>query len=153
MKPIKHTAGKMQIWSGRSGENCLMTSFIISWTLVTKCYYDEQIKEDLVGRTCSVHGEMRNVHKSFVRKPEGNTLWSSGWHSCFVFRRFRVQISARMLAILTGFRRSSVLSCKCALNLATTTSFHTLINPSFTYHPFVRRYVVLSSEKASLNKQ
>jgi hypothetical protein len=31
-------------------------------------------------------------------------------------------------------------------------SFHILSNSSFIYHPFVRRYIVLVSEKESLNK-
>jgi hypothetical protein len=33
-----------------------------------------------------------------------------------------------------------------------TASFHILSNSSFTYHPFIRRYIVLIAEKASLNK-
>jgi hypothetical protein len=38
------------------------------------------------------------------------------------------------------------------LNQATSASFHTLSDSSFTYHPFIRRYVVLVTKKALLNK-
>jgi hypothetical protein len=38
------------------------------------------------------------------------------------------------------------------LNYTSTASFHILSYSSFSYHPFIRRYIVLLTEQASLNK-
>jgi hypothetical protein len=50
---------------------------------------------------------------------------------------------------------SSVHTGKCrdgTLKLGTTASFHMLSISYFTFYPFIRRCIVLSYEKASLNK-
>jgi hypothetical protein len=36
-----------------------------------KYYYGDQMQEDEMGRTCSMHGGMRNGYKILVGKPEG----------------------------------------------------------------------------------
>jgi hypothetical protein len=38
--------------------------------MCTKYYYDDRIKEDGMGRTCSTYGEMRNALKILVGRPE-----------------------------------------------------------------------------------
>jgi hypothetical protein len=50
---------------------------------------------------------------------------------------------------------SLVPSNKCrgrTLNYAMTASFHILSNSAFTYHPFIRRFIIWVTEKTSLNK-
>jgi hypothetical protein len=39
--------------------------------LISKHYWDSQIKEGGTGRTYGTHGEKSDVHTEFVRKPEG----------------------------------------------------------------------------------
>jgi hypothetical protein len=37
----------------------------------TKYYQDDHIKETEMDEACSIHGELRNVYKVLVGKPEG----------------------------------------------------------------------------------
>jgi hypothetical protein len=80
---------------------------------------------------------------------------SSGQHSCSVFGRYWVQISARgpatLIEVYVGFLSTSSQMSDSTLHLATTASFNTLSNSSFTYHTFIR-HLVWVTEKASLNK-
>jgi hypothetical protein len=36
-----------------------------------KCNWNDQVKEDEMGRACSTHGEKRNAYRILVGKPEG----------------------------------------------------------------------------------
>jgi hypothetical protein len=71
-----------------------------------------------------------------IRELQGSNLspgypeWDFSWFSSVPTRQFRGS----------------------ALNLATTASFHNLCNSSFIYRPFIRRYIVWVSEKASQGK-
>jgi hypothetical protein len=51
-----------------TGEDCIMRSFI-TCVPFTKYYMGNEIKDKL-GRTCSMQGEMRNMYKIFIGKPE-----------------------------------------------------------------------------------
>jgi hypothetical protein len=42
-------------------------------------YQDDQIKDDDMARTCSKHGEMRNVYKILAGKPEGTRPLRRPW--------------------------------------------------------------------------
>jgi hypothetical protein len=57
----------------------MLGSSVISQPAFTKCYYDGEIKEDKMGRTCSSRGrgEKFNLYnKTLVRKSEENKqLW------------------------------------------------------------------------------
>jgi hypothetical protein len=39
--------------------------------LFAKYNYNNQVKEDTMGRACSTHGEMRNAYRILVEEPEG----------------------------------------------------------------------------------
>jgi hypothetical protein len=39
--------------------------------LFAKCNYNDKVKEDEMGRTCSTNGEKRNAYRISVGKPEG----------------------------------------------------------------------------------
>jgi hypothetical protein len=54
-----------------AGENCIMRSSIIC---TLSKYWDDQIKEDELGRHVAHMGEVRNVYKVLVAKPEGKRL-------------------------------------------------------------------------------
>jgi hypothetical protein len=65
-------------------------------------------------------------------------------------RRSRVQTSAPRPRNLTRFSwYPSLPPGKCRdniLNWATAASFHVISHPSFTYHPFIRRYIVWATD-------
>jgi hypothetical protein len=47
--------------------------YIMRSTIIVLCYkyYNKQIDEDGIGRTCNAIAEMRNAYKILVGKPEG----------------------------------------------------------------------------------
>jgi hypothetical protein len=51
-----------------AGENYIMRSFISC--MFHKYYSHDQVKEDGMGWTCSIHGEVRNAYEFFIGKPE-----------------------------------------------------------------------------------
>jgi hypothetical protein len=59
--------------------------------LLTSYYQDDKIKKDEIGRICSTHGQIRNVNKISVSKPEGKRLlwrsrhrWEDNIHMGFI---------------------------------------------------------------------
>jgi hypothetical protein len=46
-----------------------MRSFII--VLFSKYNYNDQVKEDMMGRVCSMNGEKRSAYRILVRKADG----------------------------------------------------------------------------------
>jgi hypothetical protein len=74
------------------------------------------------------------------------TLWSSGYHSSFVFWRSRVEISDWRQVILTDFLLFSSFPpgkfWDCSINWATTAYFCILSISLFINHPVIRLYIV-----------
>jgi hypothetical protein len=52
------------------GTDILVLVFSNTLSLWTTYYWDDQIKEDEMGKACSTHGEMRHSYKIFVEKSE-----------------------------------------------------------------------------------
>jgi hypothetical protein len=74
---------------------------------------------------------------------------------CFLIGRSRVEISARrpaFLSLFVVFLSPSKQIPDSTLNYETTASFQIIFHSSFTYHHLLRHYIVLVTNRTSLNK-